>query len=122
MSTTENPVRGTVRIDIDGETYTMRLNWHGIAQVRQSYPDGYNLADPRHLSVIMSIAMAERHPEMTPDRIMDLSPPLEHAISAVGDMINYSWWGQKDMPEEKDKEEDKSAENPQMPRSEATAA
>lgn len=117
----DNPIRGTVQLDIEGTTYTMRLNWHGVAQIRRAYPDGYNLADPEHLSVIMSIAMAEKHPDMTPDRIMDLSPPLETAIEAVSDLVNYSWWGQKTAPERKE-EEGKSDENPRKKKAAPTAA
>lgn len=117
-----NPTKGTVVITIDDRDYTMRLNWHGIAQIRRSYPEGYNLTDPEHLSVIMAVAMAEKHPEMTPDVIMDLSPPLEKAIDAVTDLINFSWWGAKTPPERKEKEEAASeeAENPRKKK--ATAA
>lgn len=112
----ENPVRGTVPFQIDGRTFTMRLTWHGVAQVRRLYPDGYNLADPEHLAVIMSVAMQANHPEMTPDAIMDLSPPLERAIEAVSDLVNYSWWGTKTPPERKEEAE---TENPRMPKATA---
>ena len=117
-----NPPRGTVFVEIDGKSYQMRLNWHGIAQIRRSYPEGYNLTDPEHLAVIMAVAMAHKHPEMTPDVIMDLSPPLEKAIDAVTDLINFSWWGAKTPPERKEKEEAASeeAENPRKKK--ATAA
>lgn len=121
MSKIDNPVRGIVNIEIEGETYEMRLTWHGVAQVRHIYPDGYNLADPNHLAVIMSIAMGHKHPDMSPDRIMDLSPPLETAISAVSTMIDYAWWGKKGEAEDKVKEEE-SAENPPTRLSKATAA
>lgn len=122
MGKTDNPVRGTITIDIDGKTYTMRLDWHGVAQVRRAFPDGYNLSDPEHLSVIMSVAMAKYHPEMNPDAIMDMSPPLELAIQSVTDMINYSWWGAKNAPESKEGQEEESPENPPETTSEATAA
>ena len=117
-----NPTKGVTVITIDDQNYTMRLNWHGIAQIRRAYPEGYNLTDPEHLSVIMAVAMAEKHPEMTPDVIMDLSPPLEMAIDAVTDMINFSWWGSKTPPERKDEKEaaPEEAENPRKKR--ATAA
>ena len=107
----DNETKGIVHLRIGDKTYEMRLNWHGIAQVRRAYPDGYNLTDPEHLAVIMAVAMAAKHPEMTPDAIMDLSPPLERAIDAVTDLINYSWWGAKTPPERKE-EADKAEENP----------
>jgi hypothetical protein len=116
----ENPIAGTVPFEIDGTTYTMRLTWHGVAQVRRAYPDGYNLADPEHLAVIMSIAMNAKHPEMTADRIMDLSPPLETAIEAVSTLINYSWWGQKTPPERK--EEGEPEKNPRKTKATPAAA
>lgn len=115
-----NPLRGTVPIVINDETYTMRLNWHGIAQIRRLYPNGYDLSDPEHLSVIISIAMSEAHPDMTPDMVMDLSPPIESAIDAVTDLINYAWWGSKKQPERKVEEEAEPVENP--PKMKATAA
>lgn len=116
----DNPEAGVVNFRIGDETFTMRLNWHGIAQIRRAYPEGYNLADPEHLAVIMSIAMSTKHPDMTPDRIMDLSPPLEKAIESVSDMINFSWWGQKTPPERKE-EEVKAEQNPRKKRIPETA-
>ena len=76
----DNPSRGVVHLEIYGKTYEMRLDWHGIAQVRRSYPEGYDLMNPEHLAVIMAVAMAKKHPEMTPDVIMDLGPPLEKRL------------------------------------------
>jgi len=112
---TDNPVRGTVPIEIGGATYVMRLNWHGIAQIRELYPDGYDLMDVKTLATIISICL-HGHDDMTPDRIMDEAPAIEPAIEKVSDMINYSWFGAKLPPEKEQKEPE--AENP--PRKAAT--
>jgi hypothetical protein len=93
-----NPTRGTVTHEIDGIPYTMRLDWNAVAEIREKFPDGYNLTNPSHLSVVMAVAMAGRHPDMTPERIMEMSPPLAPAIEAVTDAINYCWFGAKDPP------------------------
>ena len=106
---TDNPVRGTVPVEIGGVTYVMRLNWHGIAQIRELYPDGYDLMDVKTLATIMSICLPN-NPEMTVDRIMDESPPIEPSIESVSNMINYSWFGSKVEPEKPEKREE---ENPQ---------
>lgn len=105
----DNPTRGTAEISLDGKTYTMRLNWHGIVKVRRAYPEGYNLADPEHLATVMAIALAEHHPDITADHVMDMSPPIEKCIEAVTDCINYAWWGAPEPPERKPEDQ---AENP----------
>jgi hypothetical protein len=53
----ENPIRGTTPIEIGGVTYVMRLNWHGIAQIREMWPDGYDLMDVKTLATIISLAL-----------------------------------------------------------------
>jgi hypothetical protein len=95
---TANPVRGTVPIEIDGVTYIMRLNWHGVAQIREIYPDGYDLMDMKTLATVMSVCLPN-NPDMTPERIMDAGPPIETSIEKVTDVINYSWFGSKSPPE-----------------------
>jgi hypothetical protein len=105
---TDNPVRGTVPIEIGGVTYIMRLNWHGIAQIRELYPDGYDLMDVKTLATIMSICLPG-NPDMTADKIMDEAPAIEPSIEKVSDMINYSWFGAK-VPDNTEKKEE--PENP----------
>lgn len=93
-----NPIRGTVPIEIDGVTYPMRLTWHGIAQIRQLYPDGYDLMDMQTLATIMAICLPNTE-EMSPEWVMDRAPPIEPTIEKVSDMINYAWFGAKKEPE-----------------------
>ena len=104
----ENPIRGTTPIEINGVTYVMRLNWHGIAQIREMWPDGYDLMDVKTLATIISLALPN-HEDMTPERIMDEAPAIEPAIEKVSDMINYCWFGSKVEPPKQEIQE----ENPQ---------
>jgi hypothetical protein len=103
-----NPVRGTVPIEIGGVTYIMRLNWHGIAQIRQLYPDGYDLMDMPTLAKLICVALPD-HPDVTPEWIMDQGPPIEPTIELVSDMISYAWFGSKNPQEVKEPE---AEENP----------
>ena len=101
----ENPIRGTTPIEIGGVTYVMRLNWHGIAQIREMWPDGYDLMDVKTLATIISLALP-KHEEMTPERIMEEAPAIEPTIEKVSDMINYSWFGSKIEPEKPEIQEE----------------
>ncbi len=104
---TANPARGTVPIEIGDKTYIMRLTWHGVAQIRELYPDGYDLMDLKTLATMISICLKDE--TMTPEQIMDESPAIEPAIERVSEMINYSWFG---MPKEPEKKEAAEANPP----------
>lgn len=105
---TANPVRGTVPIEIDGVTYIMRLTWHGVAQIRELYPDGYDLMDMKTLATIMAICLPDQK-DVSAEWVMDRAPPIEPSIEKVSDMINYAWFGTKEPPEVKAPE---AEENP----------
>jgi hypothetical protein len=104
-----NNIAGTVQIDLGGKQQTLRYDWDGIAEITQKFPDGYNLMDPGQLSQILAIGLKHDMPDITPDGIMKMSPPIIAAMEAVGAAINCAYFGTPKAPEASGEE----TENPQ---------
>jgi hypothetical protein len=105
-----NHLAGKVEITLDGNTHTLRYDWNGIAELTRLYPDGYNLMDPQQLATIIAVGLKHEMPDLTPQQIMDMSPPIIDTMEAVGSAINCAYFGTPKAPAPEEKAED---ENPQ---------
>ena len=93
-------ITGMKRIDIDGKSYSLRYTWAVLAEVAEKYGDSPNLFDPETVAFVGSAGLRERHPEMTPEKIMELSPPLIPFANDVQQALQYSYFGDKGVPDD----------------------
>jgi hypothetical protein len=88
-----NPVTGEKAIRIAGVDYVMRFTWRALAEVEAKHGDSPNLFNPEVVASVASAGMRDRHPEMTAERIMDLSPPLVPFAHSVQEALKWAYLG-----------------------------
>jgi len=93
-------ITGMKRIDIDGKTYSLRYTWAVLAEVAEKYGDSPNLFEPETVAFVGAAGLRERHSEMTPEKIMELSPPLIPFANDVQQALQWAYFGDKGIPED----------------------
>ena len=93
-------ITGMKRTDVDGKSYSLRYTWAVLAEVAEKYGDSPNLFDPETVAFVGSAGLRERHPEMTPEKIMELSPPLIPFTNDVQQALQWAYFGDKGVPED----------------------
>ena len=93
-------VTGMKRTDIDGKSYSLRYTWAVLAEVAEKYGDSPNLFDPETVAFVGAAGLLKRHPEMTPEKIMELSPPLIPFANDVQQALQWAYFGDKGVPED----------------------
>lgn len=95
-----NPVTGEKIIAINGQDYTLRFTWRALSEIETKHGESPNLFNPEVVAHVASCGMRDRHPEMTPDRIMDLSPPLAPFVRDVQQAMQWAYFGPEALPKE----------------------
>lgn len=95
-----NKITGENETTIKGKSYSLRFTWKALSEVEQIHGDNPNLFKPEIIASVASIAMREKHPEMTPEIIMELSPPLMPFVKVVQDAIQWAYFGVEGIPED----------------------
>lgn len=95
-----NKITGEKIIKIAGQDYILRYTWRAIAEITQKYGDNPNLFSTETIAYIASAGMREKHPEMMPERIMELSPPLIPFAQAVQAALTWAYFGIEEAPKE----------------------
>lgn len=95
-----NILTGEKMVHIGGHDYVLKFTWRALSEIEQKYGDSPNLFDPDVIAVIAAIGLRDRHPEMTTERIMDLSPPLVPFAKAVQTAIQWAYFGPEGIPNE----------------------
>lgn len=93
-----NPINGEKAIEINGVTYALRYTWKALAEVEGKYGDNPNLFNTEVLANVASAGLKDRHPEMTAERIMELSPPLMPFARDVQTAIQWAYFGNETLP------------------------
>ena len=94
-----NPITGEKIITINGQGYVMRFTWRALSEIEAKYGDSPNLFSADVLSHVGSVGLRDSHPEMTPERLMDLSPPLMPFCAAVKEAIQWAYFGTEPIPQ-----------------------
>lgn len=99
-----NPITGEAEVKIQGKKYTIRFDWEAIAAVNAVHGDNPNLFDTVVVASVAAIGMKKYHPDMTAERIRELSPPLVPFATEVQRALQWALFG----AEEPSKAEKKS--------------
>ena len=94
-----NPVTGEKAVIIGGQSCTMRFTWRALAEIESRFGDNPNLFNAEVVAAVAAAGLRDRHPDMTADRIMDLSPPLIPFARDVQQALRWAYFGPEDVPE-----------------------
>jgi hypothetical protein len=93
-------ITGVKVIVINNKEYRLRYSWAVLAEISEKYGDSPNLFDPETVAFVGAAGLRERHPEMTPEKIMEISPPLIPFANAVQKALEWAYFGGKGIPDE----------------------
>ena len=102
-----NPITGEKVISLDGKRMVLRYTWRAIAEVEAKHGDKPELFEAGTVASIAAIALREKHPEYTAERIMELSPPLIPFARDVQEALQWAYFG-KEIPPAATDEQKKS--------------
>jgi len=85
---------------INAGQYYLRYPWAVLAEVAEKYGDSPNLFEPETVAFVGSAGLRERHPEMTPEKIMELSPPLIPFANDVQMALQWAYFGDQGVPDD----------------------
>lgn len=103
-----NETRGEVVYTLHGFSYSMRYTWKAIGRLKAHFGDEYdaeiqkalNNQDLEAISRIVSAALIDSHPEMTPEHIFEMSPPIIPLMTAADEALRLAFWGSDKAPKE----------------------
>ena len=97
---------GDVPVEIGGQTYTLRFDHAALDELQENVGDNPNLFDSKTVGLATAIGLKRHHPEMTTEKIREISPPLVPLAKAVQSAIQYAYFGTEPVPEESEKKAD----------------
>ena len=95
----ENPIAGTVPLDLRGKEYTLQFTWSGVAQVIKQYGQDRDLFDPDVLGGVTAIGLQAHHPGMTAEDVQD-GAPISKVMAAVTRALHVAYFGEGEAPAE----------------------
>lgn len=94
-----NPLRGEGSIVLEGKSFPLRYSWTALAELHAKFPNGFALNNPAVLAEVLALGLRHADPDMTPEKLMEMSPPLIDAIDAANRAIAAAYYGDKEPPE-----------------------
>ena len=94
-----NPVTGEKAVVIGGQPCAMRFTWRALAEIESRFGDNPNLFNAEVVAAVAAAGLRDRHPDLTAERIMDLSPPLIPFARDVQQALRWAYFGPEDVPE-----------------------
>ena len=88
-----NPLTGECPVQLGDQTYTLRFTWAAVAEVQAAYGDDPKLEDMATLAAVGAAGLRAHHPEMTAERLMELSPPIFPFQVAIRQAWEWAWCG-----------------------------
>lgn len=95
-----NPITGEHDITIAGRPYTLRYDWAALAEVESAHGQAPNLFSPDVVASVAAAGLKRQHPEMTAERIKELSPPLVPLAHAVQTALQWAYFGAEGIPDD----------------------
>lgn len=93
-----NRITGEKKVIINGQGYTLRFSWRALSEIETKYGDNPNLFNTDVLAHVAAAGFRDKHPDLTAERIMDLSPPVMPFCAAVKEAIQWAYFGAEQMP------------------------
>ncbi len=98
-----NPITGEAEVAIGDVKYTIRFDWGCLAEIEAVHGDSPNMFNPDIVASVAAIGMKKHHPEMTVEKILELSPPLIPFATAVQVAMQFAYFGPESIPKDDQK-------------------
>ncbi len=86
-------LNGKYTVEIDGRSYTMRFSWDALSEVMERFGDAPNLFNVKTVAAVAALGLREHHPEITEQRLLELSPPLVPLANATQKALHFAYFG-----------------------------
>jgi hypothetical protein len=96
-------IDGKLKVNIGRVQGTLLFNWQALAEVESEFGETPNFFKSEVTAKIAEFGFKATNPELTQDRIMELSPPLVPFISAVQSALNSAYYGTDPEPKKSKK-------------------
>ena len=93
-------ITGMKEIKINKKVYYLRFTWAALAEISTKFGDNPNLFEPETMAFVGSAGMRAKHPEMTSEKIMELSPPLIPFANDVQEALTWAYFGDQGVPKD----------------------
>ena len=94
-----NPVTGEKLIEIGGQKCVLKFTWKALAEIEAKFGENPNLFNAGVLSKVAAAGLRDRQPEMTAEKIMEISPPLVPFAHAIQTAMQWAYFGAESIPE-----------------------
>jgi len=98
-----NQITGEKIITINGDKYYLRFTWKALSEIETKFGDSPNLFNAEVVSNIAAIGMREKHPDITAEKIMELSPPLMPFARDIQQALQWAYFGPEAIPKDDEK-------------------
>jgi len=88
-----NPVVCEKQIQIGSKPYILKFSWKALAEIEHQYGDNPNVLDPEIAAGVAAAGLRDRHPEMTAEKIFEISPPFIPFANAINQALQYAYFG-----------------------------
>jgi len=95
-----NPITGEHDITIAGKPYVLRYDWAALSEVEAAHGQAPDLFSPDVVASVAAAGLKRKHPEMTAERIKELSPPLVPLAHAVQTALQWAYFGDEGIPDD----------------------
>lgn len=103
-----NRHRGEVGLEVGGEVRAVRYGWGGVALLQSQLGDDWDqkiaeAAVTTKVEVIaqaLAIGLQDAWPEVTPAKLIALSPPLGPAVQAINQALQLTFHGPRGVAQE----------------------
>lgn len=99
-----NALTGEVDIELSGKVYSLRFDWESLAAIEAAHGDNPNLFDCDTVASVAAIGFRRSYPELTAEKIKELSPPLIPFAQKIQQALRWSYFGEEIIPDDRDEE------------------
>lgn len=97
----DNKYTGEVILDIQGKPHTLVFDWSALALLKSKFTVDeiariLKTQEPENVAFMLHCALKKHHPEMTPEKILNISPPFVTTLQALDTAITYAYFGPRD--------------------------
>lgn len=92
-----NKYTGEFTVKIGKTDYSLVYDWEALGQIQTEF--GSNAvgdifsSTPQVVAQILAIGLKKKHPEMSAEKIISISPPIKLMAKAIDTAILYANWG-----------------------------
>lgn len=106
-----NKYKGEQLVTIGEKVYILFFDWQAVAEVLSAMGESVlaklsevGALKPDEMAKLLSIGLSKNHPEMTPEKILELSPPLVPTLAALDMALAIAFFGPEKVAPKKETE------------------